>query len=247
MVVLETVPLVRTGVPTRRHTDIGFRHARARLGGPQRGRGAKPEGEVVRRQLLPGIADRGEAAGFEPLELLGDGCFDERAEITVGDPRAHEGSQPFELLVECCAGRELHAVTAGTERSDDRRPKGGGVRCGREVGRRMAGRRRAGRDRRSRTTGDALRRLPASPCPSRCTDVTVLPIPDGVDDRVDGADAGAGLDSGSLRIRDGTSLRGASSAISSSIWRLGRCVARRRRVSRFSAVRCGASRAIPLR
>ena len=55
------------------------------------------------------------------------------------------------------------------------------------------------------------------------------------------------LRSGSFRIRAGTSSRGATSAISSSIWRLDRCVARLRSASRFPAVRWGASWAIPLR
>jgi hypothetical protein len=38
------------------------------------------------------MARRGEASGLEPFELLGDGRFDDRAEIAVGDLRAHERS-----------------------------------------------------------------------------------------------------------------------------------------------------------
>ena len=67
------------------------------------------------------MAGRRETAGFEPLELLADGRFDDRGEVAVRDLRAHEGPEPLELLVERGAGGELHLVPPGGEGLDDGR------------------------------------------------------------------------------------------------------------------------------
>ena len=61
----------------------------------------------------------GEAPGLEPLELLGDGVFDDGGEVAVGDLGAHEGREPLELVAQLGAGGELDLVAAGRERLDD--------------------------------------------------------------------------------------------------------------------------------
>ena len=60
-----------------------------------------------------------------------------------------------------------------------------------------------------------------------------------------GVGVGASRRAGSLRIVDGTSGLGATSATNSSIFFLVRCVARAKSSSRFASVRTGASFAIP--
>jgi hypothetical protein len=91
----------------------------------------------------------------------------------------------------------------------------------------------------SRTSTSGALEMGARTCgpSSSCTGpaVTLLPIPDGVRSVA----AGGVLRSGSLRIRAGTSCRGVSSAISSSISRLDRCVARRTTGGRFSSAAGG--------
>jgi hypothetical protein len=84
VVVLETVPLV---APPPRRIDVAASVSVTLAHRPADGRGdvARGGGGVGLREALAGMARRGEAAGLEPLELLGDRRFDDRAEIAVRD------------------------------------------------------------------------------------------------------------------------------------------------------------------
>ena len=84
VVVLETVPLV---APPPRRVDVAASVPVTLAHRSPDGRGdvARGGGGVGLREALAGTARRGEAAGFEALELLGDGRLDDRAEIAVRD------------------------------------------------------------------------------------------------------------------------------------------------------------------
>ena len=73
------------------------------------------------REILAGGLRETEAAGLEPLELLGDGVFDDGGEVGAGDGGAEERLEPLELVAQPGAGGELDAVAAGGERLDARR------------------------------------------------------------------------------------------------------------------------------
>ncbi len=73
------------------------------------------------REVLAGGLGETEAAGLEPLELLGDGVFDDGGEVGAGDGGAQEGLEPLELVAQPGAGGELDAVAPGGERLDARR------------------------------------------------------------------------------------------------------------------------------
>ena len=53
-----------------------------------------------------------EVPGLETLELIGDRTLEDRGEIAVRDFRAHERSEPFELVPQRGAGRELDLVAS---------------------------------------------------------------------------------------------------------------------------------------
>jgi hypothetical protein len=72
------------------------------------------------RSGLTGSGRLGEAPGFEPFELLGDGSLDDRGDVAVGDFGAHEGRKPLELAVQLGAGGELDLVAPRRKRLDDR-------------------------------------------------------------------------------------------------------------------------------
>ena len=55
----------------------------------------------------------GKALCFEPLELFGDGLFDDRGQITVGNRRAHERAESPQLVVKLGTGRELVLYLVG--------------------------------------------------------------------------------------------------------------------------------------
>ena len=73
------------------------------------------------REVLAGGLGETEAACLEPLELLGDGVFDDGGEVGAGDGGAQEGLEPLELVAQPGAGGELDAVAPGGERLDARR------------------------------------------------------------------------------------------------------------------------------
>jgi len=114
VVVLEAVLLL---APPPRRVDVTALASVALAHRPADGRGDAPRGgrRVGRREALAGPRRRGETAGLEPLQLLGDGRFDDRAEIPVGDLRAHESLKPDELLAERSGGGELHLVPPGSK------------------------------------------------------------------------------------------------------------------------------------
>jgi len=60
-----------------------------------------------------------QATSLEPFELLGDGLFDDHCQITVAPFGAHQRLEPFQLVVELGAGRELHLVPARGQGLDD--------------------------------------------------------------------------------------------------------------------------------
>ena len=85
-------------------------------------------GEVwLCRERLPWCLGPGEAPGFEPLELLGDGLLDDRGQVAVGHRGAHEGPQSLELVVKLGGGGELDLV-ATWGKGLDHRPTGPGER-----------------------------------------------------------------------------------------------------------------------
>jgi hypothetical protein len=119
VVVLEMVALL---APSPRRVDVAALASIALVYGPANSRGNVPRrGRRIGRrgEALTGPARRGEAAGFEPLQLLGDGHFDDGAEIPVRDLRAHERSKALELLAQPGAGGELHLVSPGSEGLND--------------------------------------------------------------------------------------------------------------------------------
>ena len=119
-----------TVFPVRPRSGIGLRPARTRLASPRPGSGAS-WGRSALRERLPRRLGPGEAPGFEPLELLGDGLLDDRGQVAVGHRRAHEGPQPLELVVELGGGGELDLVAGRGEGLDQRGPGPGrgGTQC----------------------------------------------------------------------------------------------------------------------
>ena len=79
---------------------------------------ARGGGGLALRERLSRRLGSGETPGFEPLELLGDGLLDDRAEVAVGHRGAHEGLQALELVTELGGGGELHPVAARGEGLD---------------------------------------------------------------------------------------------------------------------------------
>ena len=122
-------------------------------GAPHRGRDVARGGRGVDSpRALPRGLRPARSAGFEPLELLGDGLLDDRGQVAVGHRGAHEGLEPLELVVELGGGRELDPVAS----------RGRGARCSRAAARgrsgspRSVGRRRPARPV-ARTRPDAVR------------------------------------------------------------------------------------------
>jgi hypothetical protein len=120
VVVLEVVSRL---APPPRRVDVTASASVSLVYGPANRCGNAPRGgrRVGRRQVLAGPRRRSEAAGLEPFQLLGDGRLDDRAEIPVGDLRAHESLKPGELLAEHGTGGELHPKPPGGEGLDDGR------------------------------------------------------------------------------------------------------------------------------
>ena len=87
---------------------------------------ARRGGGFALRERLPRRPGPGEAPGFEPLELLGDGLLDDGGQVAVGHRGAHEGLQALELVTEPGGGGELDPVAAGGQR----RTPGGPCRAG---------------------------------------------------------------------------------------------------------------------
>ena len=79
-------------------------------------------GGLALRERLPRRLGPGEAPGFEPLELLGDGLLDDRGQVAVGHGGAHEGPQSLELVVKLGGSGELDLVAAWGEGLDHRGP-----------------------------------------------------------------------------------------------------------------------------
>jgi hypothetical protein len=98
------------GTPHRRR-DVARHRRRPRVG------------ERLSRRLHPRETPR-----LQPLDLLGDGLFDDRGQVPVGDRGAHERSQALELVAQRGAGRELHPVTAGGQGLDASGGRRGGGR-----------------------------------------------------------------------------------------------------------------------
>jgi len=71
---------------------------------------ARAGGGFALRERLPRRPGPSETPSFEPLELLGDGLFDDRADVAVGHRGAHEGPEPLELVVKLGGGGELDLV-----------------------------------------------------------------------------------------------------------------------------------------
>ena len=83
---------------------------------------ARRGGGLALRERLPRRLGPGEAPGFEPLELLGDGLLDDRGQVAVGHRGAHEGPQPLELVAKLGGGGELDLVAGRGEGLDHRGP-----------------------------------------------------------------------------------------------------------------------------
>ena len=91
---------------------------------PHRGRDvARGRRRVAVGEALPRGVRLREAPGFEPLELLGDGVFDDRAEVAVGHRGAHERRESLELVAQIGAGGELDLVATEGERLHTLRPR----------------------------------------------------------------------------------------------------------------------------
>ena len=88
-------------------------------GPPDRGREMARGGRhIALREPLAWSLRPGEAAGFEPLELLGDGLVDDPGQVAVGHRGAHERLEPFQLVAELGAGGELDLVAGGGQGLD---------------------------------------------------------------------------------------------------------------------------------
>ena len=124
--------------PGRRRNGNGRRRARTPPAGPRPGRG------VTRRRVDPGrhlprSVPRGlrpaEPLRLEPLELLGDGQFDDRGQVAIGHRRPHERLQALQLVAEPGPGGELDLVAGGGEGLHARRPRPCGSHRGDMAGR----------------------------------------------------------------------------------------------------------------
>jgi hypothetical protein len=181
MVVLEMVALL---APPPRRIDVPASIPVPLTDRPPDGRGDVARGGqgVGLREALAGAACRGEAVGFEPLERLRDGRFDDRTEVTVGNLWPHESTQPFELLVEPGAGGELHLVPP---RGEGLQNEGGGARgctTGRGTGCATSSPLDTEPGEGQATCGPLEAGIAANGSFGSCSrlDVTVLPFPDGV-------------------------------------------------------------------
>jgi hypothetical protein len=123
----ERVPVVELEPLARRASSPLFVHVAASASVPlvhrslHRGRDpARRGGGLALRERLSRRLGPGEAAGFEPLELLGDGLLDDRGQVAVGHRGAHEGAQPLELVVKRGGSGELDLVAAWGEGLDHR-------------------------------------------------------------------------------------------------------------------------------
>jgi hypothetical protein len=199
-----------------------------------------------------------EAAGLEPLELLGDGVFDDGGEVGAGDGGAQERLEPLELVAQPGAGGELDAVAPGGEGLDARR----GSRGGSDTGLADCVWTESGSGRRRFVPTQARLGRPNRVAPLEVQGSCVwTQFPRGAGDPIGWGRrlvvgpvgpavlvSGAGATgSGSFRMSAGASGRGASSATSSSTWRFEQWAARARTASRLSGVRCGASFAMAVR
>ena len=72
---------------------------------------------------------------LEPLELLGDGQFDDRGQVAIGHRRPHERLQALQLVAEPGPGGELDLVASGGEGLHARRPRPCGSHRGDVAGR----------------------------------------------------------------------------------------------------------------
>jgi hypothetical protein len=76
---------------------------------------ARGRGRRGLRESLPGSRRLGEAPGFEPFELLGDGLLDERSQVAVRYLCAHQRPESGQFVLQLGAGRELNPVPAGSQ------------------------------------------------------------------------------------------------------------------------------------
>jgi hypothetical protein len=86
-----------------------------------RGDPARSRRRVRVRDAAAGSGGPAETLRLEPFEFLGNDALEDCREVAAGDLGAHQRLEPFELLAQLVARRELDLVATGGERLDPRR------------------------------------------------------------------------------------------------------------------------------